>query len=165
MKQPGVTYHVTAKANYGEFILEDISIKEMLLEILNRSKKKYPFRLKHFCIMSNHIHLMIQPEGKTDLSALMQWVLSVFAKKYNKMIGKNGHVWYDRFKSRIIRSIFQFIATFEYISNNPVKANACEKAEDYRYSALWMIRKNKHELVEPLSLPLELLYPGTFKAF
>ncbi|MEA1910182.1 MAG: transposase [Spirochaetota bacterium] len=157
-KYSGATYHVTGKANYGEFIFENDYFKELFLEDLHRAKKKYPFRLKHYSIMSNHIHLLLKPESGTDISVLMQWILSVFAKQFNLIIKKKGHVWYDRFKSRIVRDINQFIATFNYISNNPVKAGMCEKAEDYYYSALQMIKENRHDLVDPPGLPLELLY-------
>lgn len=157
-KHSGAIYHVTGKANYGDFIFENDYFKDLFLEDLHRAKKKYPFRLKHYSIMDNHVHLMIKPEGKSDLSVLMQWLFSVFARQFNISIGKKGHVWYDRFKSKIVRDINQYIATFNYISNNPVKAGICDMAEEYYYSALQMIKENKHDLVDPPGLPLELLY-------
>ena len=157
-KYSGAIYHVVAKANYGEFIFDDDFFKELFLEDLRRVKKKYQFRLKHYCIMSNHIHLMIQTEGNTDISELMKWLLSVFAKQFNKIIGKNGHVWYDRFKSKIVKMIKQYVATFHYISNNPVTAGMCTKAEEYQFSALHKIKKNKYDLVDSPDLPLDLLY-------
>ena len=64
----------------------------------------------------------------------MQWILSVFAIWFNKKFGLIGHVWYDRFKSKIIRSYRQYLATFLYIANNPVSADIVKKATDYKYN-------------------------------
>ncbi len=132
----GATYHIVAQTNRREFLMDTPVCKEMFLEVLERAKEKYQFKLKHFCVMSNHIHLLIEPVAKSKLSKIMQWVLSVFAVKINKFFNQDGHVWRDRFKSKIIGGITQYINTFNYISNNPVKANMCKKSLDYRYSGL-----------------------------
>ncbi len=149
IKQTGACYHITARSNRGEFILHSTKIKDMFLSVLLRAKKKYEFRLKHFCIMSNHIHLMIEPQEKTDLSRIMQWILSVFAIRFNKIYGHNGHVWYDRFKSSVIRTLHRYIKIFEYISNNPLKAKMCKTVFEYEYSGLAWFCRNNYELVEP----------------
>ncbi len=156
----GAIYHVVARANRGEFILDSPSSKEMFINVLKRAKEKYPFKLKHFCIMSNHIHLLIEPVSNTRLSKLMQWILSVFAVKINKYFGLKGHVWYDRFKSKIIKGCNQYITTFKYISNNPVKALMCDNSHDYKYSGLKFIYKKIFDLVEPPDSILRLYIPG-----
>ena len=80
----GAEYHITAKINRGEFALESKVIKEMFLQTVKRAKEKYSFKLKSFVIMDNHIHLLIKPGKSENLSKIMQWILSVFAKHYNK---------------------------------------------------------------------------------
>ena len=55
--QEGATYHVVAKTNRGEFILNSDEMKELFLNILEAAEKKFDFKLKHFCIMSNHVQL------------------------------------------------------------------------------------------------------------
>lgn len=155
----GAVYHVVARANRGEFILNTSGMKNIFLEVLLRAKRKFPFKLKHFCIMSNHIHLLIEPALKTDLSKLMQWVLSVFALKFNRLYHQKGHVWYDRFKSKIIKSFNQFVLTFEYITENPVKAKICDNALFYRFGGLHYIRQKKHDLVAPPESFIDILFP------
>jgi REP-associated tyrosine transposase len=139
-------YHVTARINRGEFALE---IKELFLHTLKRAKGKYFFKLKSFVLMDNHIHLLIKTERGENLSKIMQWILGVFAKHYNKHFNLKGHVWYDRFKSKIIDNFLQLLATFKYIINNPVKAEMIENSEEYQYGALWFIRHKLFDLVEP----------------
>lgn len=160
--QIGAEYHVTAKINRGEFALESKVIKEMFLQTVKRAKAKYSFKLKSFVIMDNHIHLLIKPGKGENLSKIMQWILSVFAKHYNKHFNLKGHVWYDRFKSKIIESIQQLISTFEYICSNPVKAEMVESAEEYLYGALWFIRRRLFDIVEPPDLSIKMALTDMF---
>ena len=155
--QQGATYHVTAKTNRGEFILNSNEMKEMFIYILKDAKKKFNFKLKHFCIMSNHIHLLLEPAPDTNLSQLMQWILGVFAIRFNKLFGQIGHVWYDRFKSKIIHSFHQLIHTFQYISDNPVKAGICINSKDYAYSGLNELKQKRYRLVDPPDIWLSLV--------
>ena len=147
----GASYHVTARANRQENIFEEKSMKKLFLDTLKAAKKKYKFQMYNFCIMDNHIHLMIRPGKMGNLSRILQWVLSVFAVNYNAEYDYHGHVFYDRFHSKIIDDIRHFKTVFDYISDNPVKANMVRKAEDYEYSGLWFIKFKKFEIVEPPS--------------
>src|SRR5574344_2177022 len=99
------TYHICARANRQELILENEQIKLLFLVVLPRAKKKYGFIFRNFCIMGNHVHLEIMPKNEVSLSKIMQWILSVFAQQYNKIHNYKGHVWYDRFKSKAIESM------------------------------------------------------------
>src|SRR5512145_89083 len=100
--QADARYHVTARANRKEMILDTSAMKELFLSVVKRAKEKYDFRLENFCIMGNHVHFLIQPGRGESLSAIMRWILSVFAMAYNKIRCMTGHVWGCRFFSRII---------------------------------------------------------------
>lgn len=130
-----------ARSNRQEFIFEQNSIKELFIHVLKKAKKKYRFKILDFCIMSNHVHLVIQPHPSEDISKIMQWILSMFAVLFNKLHGYKGHVWYDRFKSKIVESLKQLAALLEYIKNNPVKAGLVKKAENYKYCGTAFIKK------------------------
>ena len=142
-------YHVIARANRQEFIFEQNEFKELFIDIIRAAKKKYDFLIYHFCIMDNHIHFIIKPLKKSKLSEIMRWILGNFAVKFNRLNNYHGHVWYDRFKSIIIRTYTQFLRVFDYISNNPVKAGIVQKAEDYFYSGITFIKNKVFEIVNP----------------
>ena len=150
----GAEYHVVARANRKEFILETQQMKQLMLSVLDEAKKKFRFEMKNFCIMSNHIHLLIKPIGKENLSNIMQWVLSVFAIRFNKAFGIHGHVWYDRFKSVVILTFRRLLDAFNYIAENPVQAGLVKLPHMYRYGGLWHIRAQSFDLVDPPSLAL-----------
>jgi putative transposase len=125
--------------NRNEIIFDDAT-SALLLETITRCKKKYSFKMLTFVIMGNHTHLMIIPGKNSPLPKIMQWIKSVFAKKYNKLTGQSGHVWKDRYFSVIIETVEQFITTFEYIVKNPLKAGLVQNAKDYRHSGLYHYR-------------------------
>lgn len=148
--EQGAVYHVTARTNLQEFIFQTYSVKQMFLDILKRAKKKFSFKLKHFCIMSNHVHLLIEPTGTSKLSKIMQWILSVFAIKFNRSLGRKGHVWYDRFFSRIVRGKTDFANVFRYITRNPMGAIQFEdRVLADEFSGCACFRRADYSLVDP----------------
>jgi len=170
--EPHARYHVTARANRQEMILEADAFKERFLEVIRRAKTKYRFTILNFCIMGNHIHLIIQPfcakpaKGKPDqsapevkssenlpqiasLSKIMQWVLSVFARQYNKTRGIIGHVWYDRFHSTILTDYSHYLRTFIYVMRNPVRAKIVHEPTEYPYNGITFLRKGMMDIFEP----------------
>jgi putative transposase len=145
----GAQYHVIARANRGEHILSTTDMKKMFLGILKKAKKRYRFSIINFCIMGNHVHLILKPGKNESLSRIMQWVLSLFAIKYNKRCNVVGHVWYDRFKSLILHTLTQFLRTFTYIAENPVKAGLVKHALQYEFNGIRCMRKKRYDILDP----------------
>ena len=90
----------------------------------------------------------MKPIEDSSLSDIMQWILSVFARYYNKINKLKGHVWQGRFWSKVIDDIKQFIDTFNYISDNPVKTDMIKEVKDYRYGGLYYILKGTFDIVD-----------------
>ncbi|RKX93213.1 MAG: hypothetical protein DRP59_03480 [Spirochaetes bacterium] len=159
----GASYHVYARINRQEYLLRSIFIKKMFMFILRRAKQKYKFQLNNFCIMGNHVHFIVKPLNDESLSAIMQWILGVFAQKYNRTFDLHGHIWYDRFKSKIIVDFRQFLHTFIYISNNPVKAGIVDSPVDFRFSGIGFLHKGILDIMErPPNRILRVLWAELF---
>ncbi|MDL2229655.1 transposase [Treponema sp. OttesenSCG-928-L16] len=158
MIKHGAVYHVTARANRKEMIMYCNAMKKLFVSVLHRAKKKYHFQIINFCIMGNHIHLIIRPFEEESLSRIMQWILSVFAMAWNRAHHINGHVWGERFFSKIIESSQEFAHTFDYITQNPVRAQVVRNVWEWRYGGLWhFLTGNAEILGEPPPL-LHLFY-------
>ncbi len=124
-------------------------VKELFLGIVEDAKKRFGFSVTNFCIMGNHIHFILQPEND-DLSRIMQWLLSVFAIRYNRLRGCHGHVWYDRFRSKIIADFRQYVATFRYIMENPVRANMVCHPLQYPYNGITYLNRGDSRIIDPI---------------
>lgn len=135
-------------------------MKKLFLETVERAKAKYAFSVENFCIMDNHIHLMLTPSRTTSLSRIMQWILSVFAMRFNRIYGQKGHVWYDRFKSKVIDDIRQLLATFRYIAENPVNAQLVDRPSDYSFSGVRHMMEGRFHILDPPARLLQLLFPS-----
>lgn len=146
--QDGACYHVTAQVNKKDMILDICSTKELFIEVLKRAKAKYKFRVENFTVMGNHYHLMIQPKNGISLSAIMRWIMSVFAMAYNRRTNSCGHVWNGRFFSRIVENLDQFLKIFGYIDENPVMAQLVENKTDWRFGGIWHHRRGLHSIVD-----------------
>lgn len=142
-------YHVIARTNRAEYTLKSDAVKQLFVLVLEQAKTKYRFRLETFCIMDNHVHLLLVIPSGESLSGLMQWILSVFAMRFNRMHELKGHVWYDRFKSTIVATRDYYMTLVDYILTNPVKAGMVKRIIDYPWTALHWWRKPRQGLVEP----------------
>ncbi|MCF6335174.1 MAG: transposase [Spirochaetales bacterium] len=159
----GASYHVYARINRQEYILQAVFIKKLFMSILKRAMIKYSFQIGNYCIMGNHVHFILKPLKGESLSAIMKWILGVFAQKYNRTFDLHGHVWYDRFKSKIIIDFRQYLHTFIYISNNPVKAGMVGSPGDYLYGGIYFIQKGIYDLMErPPNRVLRILWSELF---
>jgi putative transposase len=87
--------------------------------------------------MGNHIHFLIKPGKDGALSKIMQWIKCNFAKAWNKEHERKGHVWGERFYSRIINGMKDFLRAREYIAENPVKAGLAERAAEWVFGSLY----------------------------
>jgi putative transposase len=156
----GARYHVSARANRKEMIFEPNQVKDLFLSTVKRAKKKYDFRIENFCIMGNHFHFLIQPGKGTSLSSILQWILSVFAMSYNRQKGLTGHVWGDRFSSRIINTLAEYVQAFSYIDANTTKRYKVSCLGEWQYSALGHARMGCRDIIGDLWEWITILFPS-----
>lgn len=155
----GAIYHVTMRANRKEMIFESKGIRALYMLVLSLAKDKYLFTIENFIIMGNHVHLMIRPEENENLSRIMQWINSVFAMKYNKIFGLTGHVWGERFYSKPLLTLHEYLTTFAYINNNPVCAKLVNNMYNWAYSGCRFCIEGKFGVLDPPKLLIMLFFP------
>ncbi|MDR3304050.1 MAG: transposase [Treponema sp.] len=148
--QKGATYHVASRIDHGAFALGDDDVKRIFLAMVILAKKKFLFKLWNFSIMDNHIHFLIKPADGVSLSKIMQWLKCNFAKKWNKAHGTTGHLWGERFFSRIIEDAADFKQTSAYIDKNPVDAGLVKNAVSWKFCGLSYWINGMRELVDDL---------------
>jgi putative transposase len=139
--------------------------KDLFLKVLGQAKKKYQFRIINFCVMNNHIHLIIKPGEHVSLSKIMQWILSVFAMRWNRKHHLSGHVWGERFFSRIISKATEFLHIFSYVDENPVYARLVEHPGQWEYGGLWHHKRGIFTIVDPPGELVRRFFPEHILAF
>jgi len=149
--EPGARYHVTSRGHQKRAIFATVADKQLFLDVLTRAKRKFDFRLENLCLMSNHFHALVYPGPATNLSRLMQWILSVFAQAWNRRHGLTDRVWGPRFFSRVLEGIRDYFRTFLYIDRNPVKARLVDHPEAWPFGRAGLGRRSRNRrLLDPI---------------
>ena len=127
-------YHVMLRGVNKQRIFEDAEDNRAFISIVGTYKRKCEFELFAYCLMGNHIHMLIR-EGEMGLPSIVRRIATTYAQYFNRKHGRVGHLFQDRYRSEPIKSEEQLIQTLRYIHRNPVKAGICEKVEDYPLSS------------------------------
>ncbi len=127
-------YHIMLRGNERKDIFRDDEDRERFLDTLVKKKKQTGFKLYAYCLMNNHIHLLINDE-KREISIIMKGMATGYAMFFNHKYLRVGHVFQDRFKSEPIENDPYLLAAIRYIHANPVKAGLVKKPEQYIWSS------------------------------
>ena len=104
------------------------------MTVLRKYEPICGYKLIAYCLMSNHIHLLIQP-GKISLPRIFQRVIPSFVYWYNKKYERVGALFQNRFRSRPVNNSTQMLTVIRYIHQNPIKAAICNHPGQYQYSS------------------------------
>src|SRR3989338_8506922 len=115
-------YHLIARGNNKLFIFHQNGGFDYFRSLLYGSKRKFSWKLHHYCLMANHIHLLCQMEEGSELPKLMQYLLFEYSRWYRKQTGYTGHLWQGRYKSPLIETESYLLECGRYIERNPLRA-------------------------------------------
>jgi len=117
----GALYHVIVRGNNRAYIFKSGENKEEYKKIVSKYKKRYRFKLYAYCIMDNHVHMLIEV-GDVPLSKIMQGIQQVFTQRYNRKNRSTGHVFEQRYKSYLCDRDAYLLSLIRYIHQNPVRS-------------------------------------------
>ncbi|KXG75625.1 REP-associated tyrosine transposase [Thermotalea metallivorans] len=127
-------YHVMMRGNEKKNIFHDHEDRHKFICILSDKKKISEYELYAYCLMNNHVHLLIK-ESKEPLAQCMKRINTSYAYYFNRKYQRVGHVFQDRFKSEPIEDENYLLAAIQYIHNNPVQAQLVNNCRDYPWSS------------------------------
>lgn len=121
----GYCYHITVRCNNREFRLTRLECREVLLYAIKKCQEKYGFKVYGLCIMSNHVHYLLEPLVPEDLAKIMHWLNWYTAMCFNRMLNRTGHFWEKRYHSTGFPNTDhrRALNTLRYIHANPKAAN------------------------------------------
>ncbi len=122
-------------------IFEDSKDFEKFLQILKDCKAISECKIYAYCLMGNHIHLLMQEVGE-PIEQVMKRLETRFVYWYNTKYQRVGHLFQDRFKSEPVEDESYLLTVIRYIHQNPIKAGICRAVEQYQYSSYGEYSKN-----------------------
>jgi putative transposase len=129
-----VPHHVTQRGNARQFILASDAERFVYLELLQQYVKLYQVSLLGYCLMSNHVHLVVVPRETHSLATALKQTHGRYASYWNAAHKSSGHVWQGRFYSCPLDSAHLWIA-LRYSERNPVRARLVAEAASWAWSS------------------------------
>ncbi|MGK7877358.1 MAG: transposase [Xenococcaceae cyanobacterium] len=120
----GYSYHITTRCNNREFKLSRRECREVFLYAIRKALDKHKFKLYALCIMSNHVHYLIEPAPGEDLAKIMHFLNWYTAMLFNRMLNRTGHFWEKRYYADGFppEDFHRALNTLRYIHGNPKAA-------------------------------------------
>lgn len=144
-------FHVMARSISEIDLYKDDEDKKIYLSFIKKYQKLYEFRVYSYCLMSNHVHMIIDSNG-ADISKIMHGINFSYAQYFNRKYKRHGHLFQDRFKSKMVLDEKYLLTLSAYIHNNPIEILEYKDCpEIYEFSSLSVylgLRRDPYELVD-----------------
>ena len=135
MYLPGYTYHVVQRGNNREACFFEVENYHKYLQLMQEVLPRYGNQLHAYCLMTNHVHLLLTPEESSSISNLLKVVCSRYASYMNRKYHRTGTLWEGRHKASAVDAEGYLLKCYRYIELNPVAACMVRRPEEYRWSS------------------------------
>jgi putative transposase len=132
---PGVAMHVIQRGNNRGACFHVRSDYLLYLLHLHELAKKFDCAVHAYCLMPNHVHLLLTPSSEGGCIALMRDLGQRYVQYFNRRHGRTGTLWEGRYRSSLVESARYVLACYRYIELNPVRAALVQRPDAYEWSS------------------------------
>lgn len=132
---PEVALHVRHRGNNGQDCFHVDGDRLVYLANLRQLCAKTRCGLHAFCLMTNHVHLLLTAPDAASLANLMRDLGQRYVQYFNRRHGRSGTLWEGRYRSCLVDSARYVLGCYRYIEMNPVRAGMVRSPSDYRWSS------------------------------
>jgi putative transposase len=131
---PGLPHHVVQRGNRRCQVFFNDADRVTYLDWLGAYSQLHQVQILAYCLMPNHVHLVVVPEGAEGLEQVLRPLHMRYAQRINRNREWSGHLWQGRFFSAVLDESYLW-AAIRYVERNPVRAGIVARAEHYRWSS------------------------------
>ena len=131
---PGLAHHVTQAGNNRQEIFTYNDDRRLYLDLLARYAQRYEAHILGYCLMVDHIHLVVVPEREFSLACLMGRTNTEYTMAWNRVERRSGHLWQSRFRSCPVET-GELPSVLRYVERGPVRAGLEQYAWQYPWSS------------------------------
>jgi len=132
---PGLPLHVIQRGNNRTRCFLDDSDRFVYLALVKDALERHGVRLHAYCLMGNHVHLLVAPEARDGIRGFMHRIGQRYAYYFNRKHSRTGTLWEGRFRSCVVQSRHYVLECHRYIELNPVRAGMVGDPLAYRWSS------------------------------
>ena len=131
---PGLPHHIVQRGNNRQDVFFAPADYRAYLDVLHEQSQRFGLRVLAYCLMTNHIHLVAVPAGEESLARAIGRTHWLFSRSINRLHGRSGHLWQNRFFSCPLDADHLLHAA-RYVERNPVRARMVRLPWRYRWSS------------------------------
>jgi putative transposase len=132
---PGYPHHVIQRGNNRKKVFLREYDREIYLKLLSIFSRKWDNDILGYCLMDNHVHILVVPKQNHSLAKMMQGLSLSYTQIFNKNYKRTGRLWESRFYSSIVDRDEYLWSLLRYIERNPIRANIVKDACGYPWSS------------------------------
>jgi len=133
---PNVPHHIVQRGHNRDAVFSGEDDFRYYLDNLRKWKLELGVKVYSYCLMTNHVHLVLEPEEDTStVSLLMKQLAARQTRWVNKQMGRSGSLWEGRFKCSPIQEESYLLQCCRYVERNPVKASMVNHPGQYPWSS------------------------------
>jgi putative transposase len=133
---PNYPHHVVQRGHNRQVVFAAEQDYQRYISDLRELKDVFGVKVYAYCLMTNHVHLLLAPgEAIAGLGQLMKALAARATRYRNRLEGRTGTLWESRYKSSVVESDTYLLACCRYIELNPVRARMVAEAGDYPWSS------------------------------
>ena len=132
---PGFPHHVVNRGHYRQPVFVRPGDYQAYLEDLIALKQEHGVKVHAYCLMTNHVHLLLAPETESGLAGLIQRLHARHTLRRNRRDGLEGTLWQGPFDSSVVDTDTYLLVCCRYIELNPVRAGMVSDPVEYRWSS------------------------------
>jgi putative transposase len=138
-------FHVLNRAVARLPLFEKEADYDAFERVLRETLEREALPIYSFCLMPNHWHFVVRPKSNNQLSDFFRWLTHTHTMRWHAhhQTQGTGHLYQGRFKTFPIESDEHLLAVLRYVERNPVRANLCRHAEDWKHGSAWLMKSGK----------------------
>ena len=138
----GFPHHVIQRGNRRQNVFFKDSDKQEYLKILSLQADLFGMKVWAYCLMDNHVHLIVVPEREGSLTRTIGEAHRLYTRMVNFREGWRGYLWQGRFSSFPLDSDYLYHCV-RYVERNSVRAGMVRRAEEYPFSSAKALRRGE----------------------
>tara|TARA_R110000751_G_scaffold150109_1_gene255101 strand:+ start:13563 stop:14213 length:651 start_codon:yes stop_codon:yes gene_type:complete len=135
MVLPNYPHHIVQRGHNRQVVFARADDFQRYLTDIRGLKVQFGIKLYAWCLMTNHVHLLVCPESAFGLGQFMKALAARATRYRNRLEERTGTLWEGRYKSSIVDTEAYLLAWCRYIELNPVRARVVARAADYPWSS------------------------------
>ncbi len=148
---PKIPHHALQRGNNRQVIFFDEKNKKYFCDNLKKYSREQKVSIGAYCLMTNHLHLLIYPDTEKGLINFMKAISQTYTQYINRKYKRSGKLWENRYKLHLVDPDYERVVS-RYIELNPVRANMVNNPCDYQYSSARKNLKNISDCIVNINI-------------